>query len=181
MMTHSEFQLEWFCVRTRQKHERIAASQLRQCEGVETVNPVLRFRKSIRHKRTLVTEPLFPNYIFARFVLREKLDEVRYTQGVSTVVQFGRKYPVISDMEITALKEQFGGAGIREFDGLERGEEVRIVGKAFVGLRGVVNEYMPARQRVSVLVDLLGRTTLVELNLDSVVSDVHPRESLVGI
>ena len=125
-----------------------------------------------------MVEALFPNYVFARFVLQTSLDEVRYTPGVNTVVHFGDRYPVVAEEEIAALREQFGTGGARPVEELEPGQKVRIVGQAFVGLSGVVGECMSAKRRVNVLIELLGRTTLVELNMDSVVAEGHPRDRL---
>lgn len=179
MMTYPEFKPGWFSVRTHPKHERIAASHLARLDGVEVYCPRVRLTKAIRHKKTEVVEALFPNYVFARFDLRESLDLVRYAQGVSTVVHFGHRYPMIPEAEIDGLRERFDGADeVKAVEELSPGQRVRIIGRAFVGVSGVVSEYMSARQRVNVLIEMLGRTTMVELGVDSVVAEGHPRDRL---
>jgi transcriptional antiterminator RfaH len=54
-------------------------------------------------------------------------------------------------------------------DNLETGDEVQISGGAFHGLQGVVTRVMPAKARVAVLLDFLGRQSTVEVELDAVV------------
>jgi transcriptional antiterminator RfaH len=54
---------------------------------------------------------------------------------------------------------------------LEPGEEIQISGGAFHGLKAVVTQVIPARQRVAVLMDFLGRQTMVEVDVNSVVRE----------
>src|SRR4051812_39797088 len=94
-ITMHQTEAAWFCIRSRPKHEHIAAAHLRQLPGVEVFNPRLRFLRSTRRGRALVTESLFPNYLFARFVLNAALDRVSHASGVNTVVRFGDRVPAI--------------------------------------------------------------------------------------
>src|SRR3954471_23772279 len=99
----------WYCVRTRQKQEHIAAGNLRQQHGLEVFNPRLRFRRATQRGPVWFTEPLFPSYIFARFPLRQLLNEVRHTSGVSTVVHFADRFPAVPDQVIDELRAMTGG------------------------------------------------------------------------
>jgi hypothetical protein len=49
-----------------------------------------------------------------------------------------------------------------------KGEEVEIAGGAFVGTKGLVANVVPGKQRVRVLLDIMGRSVPAELSLDLV-------------
>lgn len=62
--------------------------------------PMVTIEKLIRNKRTLVTEPLFPNYLFIQFdpeVIHTTT--INSTRGVNAFVRFGR-YPVTVPQEV---------------------------------------------------------------------------------
>ena len=172
----------WFCLRSQPKHEHIAAANLRQIEGIEIFNPRLRQRKGTRRGAVWVTESLFPNYLFAHFSLGAMLDLVKYTSGVSTVVHFGDRYPSIPNDVIEKLQSDFGGNDLSVLhDDLSEGDEVTITGSALSGFQAVVLRAMPGRQRVQVLVELLGRAATVEVDVKSVVVQRrHPQVLSLG-
>jgi transcriptional antiterminator RfaH len=154
----------WYCLRALQKHEHIAAANLRQHCGVEVFSPRIRVRRSGRDGSIWVTEPLFPSYIFARFKLQLMLDPVRHTAGVKHVVSFGDRCPTIPDIEIEQLRLALGESDCFEIapDFLP-GDEVEVLEGPFLGLSAVVDRQMPSTRRVRVLLDMLGRSTCVEL------------------
>ncbi len=166
----------WHCVRTRQKQEHIAAANLRQLAGVEVFNPRLRFRRATRRGPVWFTEPLFPSYLFARFPLRLMLTEVRHVSGVSTVVHFADRVPSIPDEVIAELRSKFADNEIVVQDSeLRLGQEIRVAAGAFQGLAGIVNQILPAAQRVRILLEILGRETSVEIDADDIVT-ASPQE-----
>src|SRR5690242_20486 len=75
----------WFCLRTHQKHERIATAGL-LTQGIQAFNPQLRIRRATARGPVWFTESVFIGYIFARFDLQTELDTVRYCNAVSEVV-----------------------------------------------------------------------------------------------
>lgn len=160
----------WFCLRSQPKHEHIAAANLRQIEGLEVFNPRLRQRKATQRGAVWVTESLFPNYLFAHFSLGALLDQVNYTSGVSAVVHFGKRYPSIPNNVIEELHRNFAENDLKVLsDDLNEGDEVTITGSALSGFHAVVLRKMPGRQRVQVLVDLLGQVATAEVSVNAVV------------
>jgi transcriptional antiterminator RfaH len=154
----------WFCLRTQCKHEHIAAGHLRQMEGVEVFNPRVRFSRPTRTKPVLVTEAMFPNYIFARFDWKTSLNRVQYAPGIHGVVHFGTRWPTIPDSVIVELRNLVGQEELCVISkDVAPGETVEIIGGAFHGLEAVVTRVMPSRQRVAVLMDFLGRQTTMEV------------------
>ena len=60
---------------------------------------------------------------------------------------------------------------------LAPGDEVSIASGAFRGLEAVVQSYLPSRERVAVLLDFLGRQTLVQLPQDALIKSGDARKS----
>ena len=165
-----DLSLTWFCVRSQPKHEHVAAANLRRNLGIEVFSPKMRFKRITRRGTILVTQSLFPSYLFARFDFNSHLRDVQHTGGVVNIVHFGTFWPRLDDFVITQLRELVGPDEIR-FMGFEfqPGDEVQICGGALHGLQAVVTTVLPARKRVAVLLDFLGRQTRVELPADSIV------------
>jgi transcriptional antiterminator RfaH len=170
----------WYCARTKPKHEHIAAANLRKNLNLEVFHPRLRIERATRRGVVRVSEPLFPCYIFFRCLIDEKLGEIQRTSGVSTVVHFAHKIPKIADTVIEELKECFEGEETMTVeDRLSPGDEVIVAEGAFSGMRAFVLRVMPARRRVQVLLDVLGRPTPAELDENSVVVEGNGVANLV--
>jgi transcriptional antiterminator RfaH len=164
--------IAWFCIRSQQKHEHIAARHLAQIEEVEVFSPRIRFSRSTKQGPMRVTESLFPNYLFARFDWQKSLARVYYSPGVKHVVHFGVKWPTVPDEVIAELRSNLGSGDLQVIDmDLESGDHVEVSGGALHGLKAVVAQVMPARQRVAVLMNFLGRQTMVEVSISSVVRE----------
>lgn len=160
----------WFCLRTQPKHEKIAAQHLTLMGDVEVFNPRIRFTRRTRIGPMPVTESMFPNYLFARFDWRDAFNRVNYATGVSGVVHFGERYPIIPDEAIAEIKAVLGEEEIRVVEeGPVPGEQVELTGHAFTGLQGIVTHVLPGTQRVMVLMDFLGRQINVQVGMDSIV------------
>ena len=164
----------WFCLRSQLKHEHIAAANLRRQGCAEPFNPRIRFKRSTRRGPVWVTESLFPSYLFARFDWKDSLRLVHHTAGVAGIVHFGSRWPTIPDEVIEQLRTEVGQEELRVIgETLALGDEVQISGGAFHGLQGVVARVMPARARVAVLLEFLGRQSAIEVATDAVVK-LHP-------
>lgn len=162
----------WFCVRTHPKHEHIAAAQLRQAAGIEVFVPRIRYRRSTRLGVVWVTEALFKDYIFARFDLATAVRLVQHARAVRCVVRFGDRWPSVPDDAIAELREVMGAEDLRVIeDTMQPGDVVRISEGAMAGLHAVVARVVPAKQRVAVLLEFLGRQTTVELAHSQVALD----------
>ncbi len=161
--------LAWYCARTKPKHEHIAAANMRQNLGLEVFHPRLRVERITSRGIVRVTEPLFPCYIFVRCVIEEWLSKIRHTNGVSNLVRFGHRIPTVPDPVLAELQKCFETEDpITVDDLLQPGAEVVVADGAFVGMRAFVLRVMPAKQRVQVLLEILGRSTAVEVHRNSV-------------
>jgi len=172
----------WYCARTKAKHEHIAAANLRKNLNLQVFHPRLRVERATQRGARRVVEPLFPCYIFIRCVLEEKLRDIQYTSGVSGMVRFGEKIPQVADAKIEELQECFmADDPMTVEDRLAPADEVTIADGVFAGFRAFVLRVMPARKRVQVLLDMLGRPTPVEVDRGSVVLDRHSLADMAPI
>jgi transcriptional antiterminator RfaH len=160
----------WCCIRSHPKREHIAAAQLSCVPGVEVFNPQLRLERRTRRGPMYCTESLFVNYLFARFVPQITLEKVRYTPSVKTVLQFGAEVSTIPAEVIEDLRRTVAeNAGTVFTDAPQAGEEVEVSAGPFQGERGIVARVLPARQRVELLLDVMGRPLPAEFSFSSII------------
>lgn len=160
----------WYCARTKPKHEHIAAATLRRNLGLQAFLPRLRIERATRRGAVRSIEPLFPCYLFVHCLIEEQLDEIKYANGVSSLVRFGGKIPMVEDSIIEELQDCFEADEPMTVEHrLAPGSEVSVAGGAFDGMRAHVLRNLPARQRVQILLDILGQPTPVEVDRSSLV------------
>lgn len=166
----------WFCVRAQPKREHVAAGHLRLLPEVEVFLPRIRFRRPTRRGNVWVTEALFPGYLFARFDWGRYLRAVHHTPGVACVVHFGRRWPVVPVEVVEELRRRLGEDELRVIpDPFRPGDRARVAAGVLQGLEGVVNRVLPARRRVQVLLEFLGRQVSVEIPEDQLTPCVDLR------
>jgi len=162
--------LAWYCARTKPKHEHIAAANLRRNLGLEVFHPRLRIERATQRGVMRVVEPLFPCYIFLRCVLEDNFNDIKHSNGISSLVHFGQKIPNVPDSIIEELRECFEADDpITVEDRISPADEVIFVEGAFTGMRAFVLRVMPAKKRVQVLLEVLGGPTPVEVERSAVV------------
>lgn len=166
----------WFCLKTQPKHEKLAAQFLRSRMGLEVFSPAIRFQRVTVTGKKWFEEALFPGYIFGKFAYRANHRQVASSMGVSKIVAFGGNPAVVGEGIIGELRRF-----VRDNEVIEvvpevmPGDEVTVLEGPFKGLRAVVTRIMPAKERVAVLLELLGTQREVEVGLDRVVpGKVHP-------
>jgi transcriptional antiterminator RfaH len=168
--------LLWYCIKARPKQEAMTARSLRSEVQIEVFSPAIRFQRSRGQSKMWVTEALFPGYLFARFRYSDSLRHVRATRGVSQVVGFGGVPSVLPASVIVELKAFVSETEVITVKPeIHAGDEVNLVSGVFSGLRAIVTRVIPARQRVAILLELLGEVREVEVGQDDVLLDnCHP-------
>ena len=170
---------QWHCVRTKSKCEHIAAAHLRKLEGVEVFCPRIRYQKATRRGKIWSTEALFPGYALVCFDLKSKLRTVSSAHQVTTVVRFGEDYPSISREAIEELKREVDAEELVTLgESIEPGDQVQVTGGPMMGMSAVVKKLLPAKERVQILLEILGKETEVEIERTSLLGDKHPRDQL---
>jgi transcriptional antiterminator RfaH len=166
----------WYCLRSQPKHEHIAAAHLRMLEGVTVFCPRIRFKRKTRQGLVWVTEAMFPSYLFAHFELAEMHRRVSCAHGVIGIIRFAGRYPTIEEGALAELQSHTGLAEVKELSyELSQGDQVKIVEGVLIGLDAVVTQVLPAKQRVKVLMDFLGRKMEAEIEHSIVLPQItHP-------
>src|ERR1017187_3593187 len=161
----------WYTVRTKPKHEHIATANLRRHLAMVVFFPKIRLEKPTRRGLVRVVEPLFPCYIFVRCVVEEQVNEIQHVSGIRRLVQFGNKFPPVADAIIEELQACFGADDLIAVESrLVPGDEVTVATGAFAGMSAQVLKSLPAKKRVQILLDILGRPTTVEVGSESVMA-----------
>lgn len=167
---------QWYCVRVRPKQEAVSARMLRTEAGIEVFCPFIRFKRARRGGTMWVTEGMFPGYLFGRFAFAETHRHVVSITGVSTIVRFGEQPAVVPEDVIAELKAHVTGEETIVIPPqIEAGTEVKIVAGVYAGVKAVVSRVLPARERVAVLLEVLGMEREVEISSGAVLPDLsHP-------
>lgn len=160
----------WYCARTKVKQEHIAAANLWKNLDLRVFHPRLQVVRATQRGKVRVVEPLFPGYVFVHCVLDEMESEIQRTMGITGLLRFGTLVPRVPDKVIEELQECFQSMNPMLVESrLSPGDEVKVAGGVFGGVSAFVLRVMPARNRVQVLMDILGRPTPVELDDHAVI------------
>ncbi len=166
----------WFCLRTQPKHEHLAATALRRQLGITCFSPRLRFRRATRRGAVWFVEAMFPGYLFAEFVYSRQHRQVEYSSGIQGVVRFGDQVAALDSSTIANLRQTADEEEIVTFNPeIQVGQAVRIAEGPFQGLEALVTHLLPAKERIRVLLDFLGRSLETEVPMPKVLPLVSPR------
>jgi transcriptional antiterminator RfaH len=160
----------WYVVQTHPCAEGRAVTHLAR-QGFATYLP--RYLKKRRHARLVetVAAPLFPRYLFVAIdIATQRWRSISSTLGVTHLVCNGQ-YPVpVSDDVIDALRsreDESGFVRLPAWPSFVEVDKVRLLDGAFTDCIALF-EGMKDIQRVSVLLDLLGRKVRLVLAADLV-------------
>lgn len=151
---------------TNAKQEDRAANNLRAWQ-VETFSPRMKERtyNQFTNEPTLVTRPLFPRYIFARFAFEQLLHKVSYTRGVHSVVNFDGSPAPVDDEIIAFMQSQVDADGYVKFGSeFKAGDMVRIDSGPFQNLIGVFDREMKESDRVMILLTSFNYQTRIVID-----------------
>lgn len=148
----------WYLVRTHHHSEVRADANLAE-GGIEAFLPML----CTRRRQQVFREPLFPQYLFARFDFETSFRRVSFTRGVQRLVHLGGGPAIVEDEVIALLRGRCQDASQRLEQPLRRGDQVTIDAGPFQSLSAVVEGRMAARDRVQVLLTSIGHGYRVEV------------------
>jgi len=160
----------WYVVQTQVNGEAKAAENLRR-QGYETYLP--RYLKRRRHARKVdfTAKPLFPRYMFVAIdIATQRWRSVQSTVGVSRLITNGDSPAVVPEGVVWALRAREDVKGFVKMEAgpaFARGDKVRVLAGAFMDNAGLFNG-MVDHDRVSILLDMLGRKVRVLLDADLV-------------
>jgi transcriptional antiterminator RfaH len=161
----------WYAIRSKPRSESTAQAQLER-QGFRVYFPRVLQPARVRGRWTERIEPLFPRYLFLQLdVGKQSLTPVRSTVGVTDIVRFGAEYATVPDevvRELASRAEPETGLHRLGKPLFERGARVQVSEGPFSGLEGVF-ECSKSEERVSILLDVLGRQTRVRIPAGQVV------------
>ena len=162
----------WYVVQTQVNGEVKAAANLRR-QGYEIYLP--RYLKRRHHARKLdfAVKPLFPRYMFVAIdMATQRWRSVQSTFGVSRLVTNGDEPAPVPGGVISTLKAQEDAKGFVKLEAappFARGDKVRVLAGTFMDAAGLFHG-MADHDRVSILLQMLGRHVRVVLDADLVVA-----------
>jgi len=161
---------QWCVANTRVNAEFTAAAQL-QRQGFVAYLPVYKKLRIHARRKEWVTRPLFPRYLFVGITENnQRWQAIKSTIGVSHLVSFnGRPAPVSDDL-IASLRAREDDAGMVTLgiaSQFKKGEAVKFHTGALCDQAGIF-ECVDDKDRVVVLLELLGRTIKVRAPIDTV-------------
>jgi transcriptional antiterminator RfaH len=169
-------ELHWYCVKTRPKQEGIATRLLRSELGLEVFCPKIRFKRARSTGVAWVQEAMFPGYLFARFVYPQFYRRIAATSGVAKTLSFGGHPCILEDFLVEDLRRHVAdGETVEIVSEIKEGEEVKVVEGPFLGVRALVTRVLPARERVAILLSMLGQEREIEVPASALLPNVrHP-------
>jgi transcriptional antiterminator RfaH len=156
----------WFAAYTRPHHEKCIAEDL-ACRSVEHFLPLYRCVHKWKDRRKSLLLPLFPNYIFVRISLNNRLQILR-VPGVVDLVGFGGMPSALPEEEIAELREVLShNTDVQPCSYIAAGTRMRITGRALAGLEGLLIRHN-GKYHAVLSVDLIRCSMLVHVDMASV-------------
>ncbi len=149
----------WAVIRSKPGREQFLVDFLGR-DGVTAYCPMVS-RKGQRSK----PKPCFTGYIFADVSPRFDLAYVSRVPNVLCPLLFGGELAAVEQDVIERFREMESTAGVIELERPQRfrkGDIVRIGSGSFAGIKAVVTEWLPEKERVRLLLDYFGREVMLE-------------------
>lgn len=152
----------WYLVHTKPRQEETALFNLER-QAYECYLPKLQVEKIRRGKAAVVSEAMFPRYLFVRLDTSgqgQSWSPIRSTLGVSRLVHFGNQPAKAGDelVDILRSREETLPAE-RLFDS---GDRVRVAQGPFAGIEAIY-QTSDAEQRSMILIDILSKTVSMRI------------------
>jgi transcriptional antiterminator RfaH len=160
----------WYLVQTQVNGEAKAAQNLLR-QGYDIYLP--RYLKRRRHARKVdfTARPLFPRYMFVAIdMATQRWRSIQSTFGVSHLVTNGADPAIVPESVIHALKAREDEKGFVRIDSkpaFAPGDKVRVLAGALMDSAGLFSG-LTDHDRVSILLDMLGRKVRVLLDADMI-------------
>lgn len=120
-------------------------------------------------KKKYTKKKVFPGYVLVEMLMSDdSWYVVRNTPGVTGFVGSGSKPIPLHPTEARIILRRMGLEEARPKVSYEVGQTIKVISGPFGGFVGVVQEVIPERQKLKVLVSMFGRETPVELDFAQV-------------
>ncbi len=170
---------QWYIVHTYSGHERKAMRSL--LDRAKTMGMEDKFDEILIPEETVVEmvkgerktskRKYFPGYMLVHMELNDQTwHVVKGTPKVTGFVGDSTKPPSISEDEVARMTQRIkeGAAKPKPLISFDEGENVRVISGPFVNFSGFVDEVMPEKEKLRVMVHVFGRATPVVLDYTNV-------------
>lgn len=171
MPMNFESDCKWYVIQTKTSQEDLAAFNLSRL-GLETLNPKLKQEKLVWGCLKPIVKPLFAGYIFAKFNALKYLHTIQYTRGVRNVLRFGMTLLPVEEDIIQNIQGRLNVEGCVEIkkQTLVIGSSVSVNNGPLSGLNGIFERETSDKNRVVVLLDVMGVRAQVMMEKQYLVS-----------
>jgi transcriptional antiterminator RfaH len=155
----------WYVLRSKPHKENQVYARL-QISGIETYYPCIKVKPV--NPRCSTIRPYFPGYMFVYAALEFiNSGTLQWLPGTVGLLRFGDMLATVPDGFIKQLRQRIdyiNQTGGLTLDGLKPGDRVQITGGPFAGFEAIFDTRLGGRDRVRVLLDLLGRLVNAEID-----------------
>lgn len=164
---------KWYVVHTYSGYENKVKANLEKIVENRSMHDtileiVVPMEEQIEHKdgKTKTTlKKVFPSYVLVKMIITDdSWYVVRNIRGVTGFVGPGSKPVALTEEEVLNM----GVEGFEVVVNYEIGDTVRVVSGPLDGFVGIVEEIDTEKERVRVMVSMMGRETPVDLNLSEI-------------
>jgi len=164
---------EWYAVHTYSGYEERVKKNLEQrvrsmdTEG-EVSEVVIPTEEEIEVKngqRRTVNRKILPGYVLVNMKMTDNSwMVVRNTPGVTGFVGIENKPVALKEKEVSQILRQMEAEAPKVKIGFRKGQSIRVTDGPFIDFVGIVDDIIPEKGKVKVLLTLFGRETPVELD-----------------
>ena len=142
------------------------------CQEVPPISKAgqkIQCKKNKTEAKIVLDNRVFPGYIFLKGVMNDKLLRVieRAPHVYKPVIVGGKAVSIPEEQVMAILEKVRKGVKVKKVP-FQKGEQVRIIEGPFMGFTGTVEEVIPEREKVVVMVSIFGCPTPVELDYTQV-------------
>lgn len=155
---------KWYVVYTYPNFEKKVRNHMVQ-KNIACFLPLQKVTRQWSDRKKIIEVPLFPNYIFV-YIPNDERFKILGIVGVSRYIMYNNGPAIISDKEITIIKEMLMEPSVQVEKYLE-GDIVEIIEGPFSGLKGTVFE-RKGKKRLGIKIKSLDQSLSAEFDISSI-------------
>ena len=152
---------QWIVVRSKPRSAKVANNELVK-KNIESYLPLLKERRKWSDRKKWVEFPLFSSYLFARIDIKDSIF-VLQTQGVNTIVKFGKQIAIVQNSVIEAIRLAMeGGYKLEPVEYFVEGNRVEVVAGPMKGIKGIVAK-LRGQNRLIIKIDAIQQALSIQI------------------
>ena len=152
---------QWIVVRSKPRSEKVAHNELVK-KNIEAYLPLLKERRKWSDRKKWVEFPLFSSYLFARIDIKDSIF-VLQTQGVNTIVKFGKQIAIVQNSVIKAIRLAMeGGYQLEPVEYFVEGNQVEVIAGPMKGVKGIVAK-LKGQNRLILKIDAIQQALSIQI------------------